>query len=169
MRNILWLLALMPFLGTASAQKTSFPESHLGTWKGSLHIEPSKADIPMSLRLGPAVSGDSVFEYVLTYADKDIREYFLVVEDRSAGFFGVDEKNSIRLQERLLGNKLISVFGVEGSMLLISLEMHADEILFEVFSWPDKAQVSGGKADVPLVHSFTANAYQRAVLKKVDK
>lgn len=165
---LLLLLAAFPLFGFCQAP--GFPQSHLGTWKGTLHMEPSGMEIPMSLRLGPAVSGDSVFECVMTYSGpkgEDIRAYNLLVDDKSQGLFRVDEKNSILLNERLMGNKLISVFTVEGSSLVVTLELHPQEIIFEVFSWPaDQPKTSGGQQDVPIVHAYVPNAYQRAVLKK---
>ena len=127
-------------------------------------------EVPMSLQLGPALSGDSAFAYTLTYKGPkgdDVREYILRVTDITHGIFSVDEKNSIILTERLLGNKLSSIFTVEGSTLLITLELHPAEIIFEVFSWQtDAPQTSGGKGEVSIVHSFVANGYQRAVLKR---
>lgn len=170
--SVIWLWAASLFV-PAHAQSVDFPQSHLGTWKGILHLVPSGGQIPMSLQLGPAVSGDSVFEYVLTYhgpKGDDVRAYQLLVTDKSQGLFSVDEKNSILLNERLIGNKLISVFTVGGSSLLITLELHPEEIVFEVISWPtDNPQVSGGQQDSPMVYAFVANAYQRAVLKRSEK
>lgn len=157
----------------ASWGQPSFPQSHLGTWKGTLHIAPSGMEIPMSLRLGPAISGDSVFDYVLTYHrpnKDDIRAYNLLVIDKKQGLFSVDEKNSILLNERLIGNQLISIFTVENSSLMVTLELHPEEIIFEVVSWPvDQPQTSGGEQDSPLVQAFVANAYQRAVLRRSEK
>lgn len=177
MKNKRWMFAVwafaVGFFGSAYAQSINFPQSHLGTWKGNLHIAPSGMQVPMSLQLGPVVSGDSVFEYVLTYhgpKGDDIRPYHLLVTDKSQGLFSVDEKNSILLNERLIGNKLISVFTVEGSSLLVTLELYPEEIIFEVISWPaENPQVSGGQQDSPIVYAFVANAYQRAVLKRNQK
>ena len=154
---------------SASAQAVRFPEDYLGTWKGMLHIYPADAEVPMSLRIGPALVKDSVYEYVLTYHGKteDVRQYTIHTADREKGLYRVDENNSIVLPERLLGRKLSSVFTVEGSTLMVTLELLAEEIVFEVFSWSaDAPETSGGKADVPVVHSYVAGGYQRAVLKK---
>lgn len=153
----------------ASAQALRFPEDYLGTWKGVLHIYPADAEVPMSLRLGPALVKDSVYEYVLTYhgQTEDVRKYAIHTVDRAKGLYRVDENNSIVLSERLLGRKLSSVFTVEGSTLMVTLELLAGEIVFEVFSWnADAPETSGGKADVPVVYSYVAGAYQRALLKK---
>lgn len=158
----------MGFFSFGKAQ-TNFPDAYLGTWKGVLRIEPAGAEVPMTLQLGPAITKDSVYEYVLTYHGKteDVRRYELHVVDKRKGIFSVDEKNSIILAERLVGNKLISIFSVQGSALLITLELKENEIVFEVVSWPaDNPQTSGGKDDIPPVHSYTANAYQRAILKR---
>lgn len=165
----LLILALLYQTGLYS-QQVRFPDDYLGLWKGALLIHPSGSSVNMSLQIGPAISGDSVYAYTLTYHGSkgdDVRAYEIRVLDRKRGLYEVDEKNSIRLPETLLGNKLISLFSVDGSSLLISLELHADEIIFEVYAWPEKAsQTGGGNDDTPEVKTYMANGYQRAVLKR---
>lgn len=149
--RIFLVLLFVGFASMARAQ-VNFPDAYLGTWKGVLRMEPAGAEVPMTLRLGPAISKDSVYEYVLTYHGKteDVRRYELHVTDKRRGFFSVDEKNSIVLNERLIGNKLISIFTVEGSALLITLELKENEIVFEVVSWPaNDPKTSGAKTTYP--------------------
>jgi len=162
---------LMAWSLTSLSQKFQYPQDVLGVWKGDLVIEPSGMKIPMSLQLGPAIHGDSVFHYILTYSppsgNEDRREYELLVKNREKGFFEIDEKNSIRLSEKVLGNKVISLFEVSGSSLMITLEMQEDRLIFEVFSWAsDKKTESGGEGEIPKVYNYSVGGYQKAVLRK---
>ena len=125
----------------------------------------------MNLQLGPAITKDSVYKYILTYegATNDVREYELHVSDKKQGLFHVDEKNGIILQEKLLGNKLSSIFSVSGSFLQITLELLKDEIVFEVYSWPSqvaKTTVGNEEDETYTVDSYRLNGYQKAILKK---
>ena len=169
--RILFLFISFGFSILVSAQ-INFPNDYLGTWKGNLKMEPSGVEIPMTLQLGPELTKDSIYKYVITYispAKNDVREYELHVADKKQGLFYVDEKNGIILEEKLLGNKLSSIFSVSGSTLQITLELFTDKIIFEVFSWPSKVtKTTNGKdgEDIYTVDSYKMNAYQKAVLKK---
>ena len=170
MRISFLLMALgLSLLGSA---QVNFPNGYLGTWKGNLKMEPSGMEIPMTLQLGPELIKDSVYKYVITYispAKNDVREYELHVTNKKQGLFYVDEKNGIILEEKLLGNKLSSIFSVSGSFLQITLELLTDEIVFEVYSWPNtisKTTVSTGEEETYTVDSYKLNAYQKAILKR---
>lgn len=158
--------------GSVFAQAAAYPAGYLGSWKGKLQIAGSTADIDMELVLGPEIQKDSVWGYTLVYRSdrgEDKRSYELRRLKRDMQLFTVDEKNSILLTERQIGNKVFSIFTVEGSALLISLELQPEQIIFEVVSWKESSrEESGGKQDdVPLVHSYLPGGYQRAVLKRV--
>ena len=169
--RILFLFIAFGFSILSSAQ-INFPNNYLGTWKGNLKMEPSGMEIPMTLQLGPELTKDSIYKYVITYispAKNDVREYELHVKDKKQGLFYIDEKNGIILEEKLLGNKLTSIFSVSGSFLQITLELLNDEIVFEVYSWPSqvaKNTVSKEEGETYMVDSYRLNAYQKAILKK---
>jgi hypothetical protein len=169
--RILFLFITFGFSILGSAQ-INFPNDYLGTWKGNLKMEPSGTEIPMTLQLGPVLTKDSIYKYIITYISpgrNDVREYELHVTDRKQGLFYVDEKNGIILEERLLGNKLSSIFSVSGSFLQITLELLKDEIVFEVYSWPShisKTTVSKEEEETYTVNSYKLNGYQKAILKK---
>ena len=170
-KNIFLFLFIVFCFSLSGSGQINFPNDYLGTWKGNLTLYPSLKEIPMSLQLGPAITKDSVYKYILTYegATNDVREYELHVRDKKQGLFHVDEKNGIILEEKLLGNKLSSVFSVSGSFLQITLELLTDEIVFEVYSWPakvSKTTVSKEDEETYTVDSYKMNAYQKAVLKK---
>lgn len=157
--------------GSVFAQAASFPSGYLGSWKGKLQITGSDADIDMELVLGPELYKDSVWAYTLVYQSKrgeDRRNYELRRLKRETQLFVIDEKNSILLTERQIGNKVFSIFTVEGSSLLISLELQPAQIIFEVVSWQESTrEESGGKQeDAPLVYSYMPGGYQKAVLKR---
>ncbi len=152
------------------AQEIRFPQDYLGTWAGTLHLYPSGQTIEMSLQIGPKKENSSRYDYILTYhAPKgdDRREYELEPLAGSPNRFRVDEKNSIILEETLMGNALISIFSVSGSSLVITMKLETEKILFEVISWDDTQKAeTGGKEDVPVVYTYLSNGYQRAELNR---
>jgi hypothetical protein len=81
---------------TSTSQKFRFPLNVPGVRKGDLVSEPQGMKIPMSLQPGPAIHGDSVFHYILTYSptsgNEDRREYELSVKNREKGLHEIDKK-----------------------------------------------------------------------------
>ncbi|MGQ3012954.1 MAG: hypothetical protein ACT6QS_04575 [Flavobacteriales bacterium] len=171
LKGFIILCAVFLCGGSVFAQTDNYPAAYLGSWKGKLQIAGSNADIEMELVLGPELHKDSVWGYTLVYRSErgeDKRPYELRRTQRDLQLFTVDEKNSILLTERQIGNMVFSIFTVEGSTLLISLELLPEQIVFEVVSWKESSrEESGGKQeDVPLVYSYLPGGYQKAVLKR---
>jgi hypothetical protein len=157
----------------ADAQQIRFPEDYTGTWAGTLHMFPSGQRVEMSLQIGPKKENSGRYDYILTYhtpGGDDRREYELEQIPDAPDRFRVDEKNSIVLEERLLGNALISIFSVSGTSLIVTAKLEPEKIIFEVMSWDEaKKTESGGKENVPVVYSFLSNGYQRAELFRKSK
>lgn len=168
MKKWLCITILLATVWVAGAQEIRFPEGYIGTWAGALHMFPSGQRIEMSLHIGPEKENSGRYDYILTYrtpSGDDRREYELEQIPDAPDRFRVDEKNSIVLEERLLGNTLISIFSVSGMSLIVTMKLEPEKIIFEIISWDEaKKTESGGKEKVPVVYSFLSNGYQRAEL-----
>lgn len=166
------LLFFVGILTHACYSQVNFPNDYIGKWQGNLIMYPSGNELPMSLQIGPEIIMDSVYKYIITYEAKvasDVREYELHIVDKQKGHYQVDEKNGIILDEKLLDNKLTSIFSVSGSTLIITLELLVDQIIFEVYSWPAAVSKETGTTEneeTYIVKSYMMNGYQRAILKK---
>ena len=93
----------------------------LGTWSGMLEIFNSSGKtqtIPMKIK---HFSTDTIGTYgwYLVYGEEatGTRSYFLKTVDEASGHYQVDEKNTILLDEFMIGNKMISNFEVSGSII----------------------------------------------------
>ncbi|MCU0353813.1 MAG: hypothetical protein MUD08_08775 [Cytophagales bacterium] len=172
----LFLLSFLWIVFSASAQKkTEFPASWQGNWNGELKIH--KADkavqsVSMSLEIKQL---DSVrYAFAIVYGpdrEKGLRPYELIVKNAATGEYVIDEKNSIRMEAYLFGEKLVCSFSVGGTRLLSSYEKNGENIVFEVISGPDKAvSTTGGQktanGEIPAVQAFPVAVMQRAVLRR---
>jgi hypothetical protein len=173
----LLFLGLAPLfaVATALAQAPTFPADWQGHWRGKLDIYKTSgvaSQFPMQLIISSLDSARYRFALIYGEGEKvDERPYELLVIDPVKGHYRVDEKNSILIDARRFGPRLITWFGVGPSVLVVTYEKVGDTIVFEVISTGDKASTtSGGQShqgqDIPAVNSYLANGYQRAVLRR---
>ena len=159
---------------TLSAQ-SKFPEDYLGKWQGKLEIYSGNrivADVQMTLFIDKTNRPDT-YIYNLVYQGEgqapDTRNYLLIVEDQSLGKFKIDEQNTIVLPMQLFGQKLISSFVVEGSVVHFLYTLQGNSILVEVISGPyDQATFTGEELGVPQVGILRNDIFQIGTLKRVD-
>jgi hypothetical protein len=148
----------------------------LGEWKGELNIEStskSKQVVPMKIK---HFKTDTIGTYgwFLIYGEDEKngkRAYFLKEKDPSNGHYLLDEKNGILLDTYLAGNKMISSYHVEGTLITSIYTLKPDgNMLFEIyFGNTDQVNTSGGNEDIPIVKSYKVGGYQRAELKRVGE
>lgn len=165
MKKLLFLFILIPLLLQAQGIK-----QFEGNWKGDLYAYSRKGEFKaaeMKLNIEPADSA-GVWKYQMIYGEKDVRNYKLRTVDESKNKYAVDEGNNIILSEDLIGNRLISCFEVQNSMLLVTLEKKEDCLIFEVVSLSPSGKVKSGSGteDSPFVYSYPATGFQRCILKK---
>ena len=153
-----------------------FPDSWLGVWTGDLEIyreNKLQQKLPMELELLEIDSSDN-FVWAIIYGEDKVagrRSYELEILDAEKGFYRVDEKNTIKLESYLFGNKLYNWFAVMNSMILCTYEVDGDELLFEIVSGSTKpVSVTGNQKfegeDIPEVKTYPVAVTQRAVLKR---
>lgn len=162
-----------------SIEITSFPVAWAGLWEGELNIfrENKLVQIlPMALEILPIDSSDN-YTWAIIYGEDKVagrRAYELEIVDTNKGFYRIDERNSIKLEAYLFGNKLFSQFSVMGNQLLCSYEKIGNQIIFEIISGSlDPISVTGGRTveqeDIPEVSAFPISVMQKGILKLSEK
>jgi len=184
MKKIIKLSTIFSFILLVSCQiskKTTdkiviekFPEAWIGEWEGQLEIfrgQKKVQEIYMGLNILPIDS--TTYTWTIIYGDgekRQERKYEIKPKNKEAGHYIIDEKNSILLDDYLIGNTLYSRFEVQKSLLLISYEKMGERIIFEVISGKlDNPTLTGGQDSIPNVNSYPISIGQKAILKRKKK
>ena len=152
----------------------SFPEAWLGNWVGELTIYKENKlvqQLPMELELLAIDTSDNYIWAIIYGEDKVAgrRSYELEIVDAEKGLYRIDEKNAIKLESYLFGNKLYSQFSVMESQILCTYEKVDDKIVFEIISGSvDPVSSTGGvvfeEEEIPEVKTFPITVMQKAIL-----
>ena len=148
-----------------------FPEDWVGEWEGQLNIYNAKGktmDLYMGLNILPIEGEKHTFTIIYGEGEKaQERKYEIFPKDTALDHYMVDEKNSIILDDFLLGNTLYSRFEVMDNLLLASYERGNGTITFEVISGSvNPMNETGGLDSIPIVRSYEIGVAQKAVLKR---
>ncbi len=164
------LLLLQP-PGIIRAEFAPLPAEWHGTWQGTLHITngKTKSEVPFKLVIKPI--DEARVTWHITYGEGEkasTRPYELVALSKKPGYFELDEKSGIRMQERLLGNQLYCLFRVSNSLLHVKHELRGDVIHYEITTFSEKEPLKTAfEKDVKLaVDSWQLLSVQRAELKR---
>ncbi|KYP15676.1 hypothetical protein [Flavihumibacter sp. CACIAM 22H1] len=172
---ILSALLLVVFVQYGTAQeagKASFPKSWVGKWKGALTWHQGLQERPgvmMELHILPADSTDH-YSWRIVYgtAQKDNRPYLLKPFNKERGHWLIDERNSIVLDQFLIGDRFCGTFTVEGNTILNSYQLSGDSLLVEFYNFQEKPIVitGGGDTTTPKIKTYGMRSHQRAVLRR---
>lgn len=171
MKRILLLTLIIVAIPLAvTAQR--FPDSFIGYWKGSLDIYSGanvKQTVTCALEVFPADSGR--YDWIITYGDsgQDRRHYMLIPVDTAKGHWAIDEQNGIVIDLFATGNKMTSLFTIMGSAIQISYWLEGEDLVMELFTYPEKADTLTGKGteESPEVKVFKFTGYQLGRMKKM--
>ncbi len=161
--------------GLKKSEKTPiFPTDWFGEWSGPLRIfrpNGSAQNVPMSLIIKDLGMEKISFNLVYGEQKEDNRPYEMRPVDASKGHWLTDEKNSILLDDFVIGGKLFSHFVVQNARLVCTYERRGDELIFEVISGKNEPIRSSGDTvfegdTIPKVESFGVGVFQRAILKR---
>ncbi|MEX1002214.1 MAG: hypothetical protein WDZ35_08885 [Crocinitomicaceae bacterium] len=169
--NLRFLLALF-CVGLMLSGFSQLPKAWMGQYAGelsSINIQGEESTYAMELII--EVENDSAYAFTIIYGKdslKQVRAYTLrqIGENR----FMLDENNGIFLNMNLIGDRLFSVFEVEGNFLHLCYRKTKKGIDFELTS-SRKAEISGGITHedgeaIPAVQSYSVLAYQSAHLNR---
>lgn len=174
MKRLLFIFALsLVSTWLLQAQSISdFPKAWLGHWEGELNWyagtnAPKK--VKMQLRIFPADTAGH-YTWQLIYGDKaeDNRPYILKPIDASKGHWVIDERNSIVLDQFLIGQVFSGAFTVMGNTIVNNYQLEKDRLMVEFYSLPAKPirQSGEGTQESPTVDSYSVRSYQKAILKR---
>lgn len=156
------------------AQTNNFPQSWVGNWKGELQWFRNGKELPqrvnMELRIQPlSTNGEFSWHIIYGKETEDSRPYTLRPKDSTGIHWAIDEKNSIVLDQFWIGNKFCGAFTVLNSTILNSYWIENDKLIAEFYTIGSKPFNTTGKGtdEIPLVDSYKANSYQKAILSKV--
>lgn len=148
-----------------------FPEEWVGEWEGTLNLYNAKGkfmEVYTGLHILPL--GEGRYSWTIIYGEgekRDERKYEIYAQDSAKGHFRTDEKNTIVLDDFLIGNTLYSRFEVMGNLLLTAYRKDGEKITFEVVSGKiAPIETTGGQDSIPAVNSYGISTMQRAVLHR---
>ena len=162
---------------TVAPVKTKFPEDWEGHWLGNLEIYNTKGKqqtVAMELEILKIDTSKTRYTCALIYGEDKIkgrRPYEMIISDAANGHFINDEKNTILMDEYLIGDVLYCSFAVEGNYLTSRFEKIGDAIQYEITVADVKPiNVTGNQVvagdTIPAVSSYKMKSVQKAFLKK---
>lgn len=124
--------------------------------------------VPITLRIQPISNNPMRYTWQTTYgpeANKLVRNYELVVKDRGAGHFVIDEKDGTLIDAWWLGNKLYSQFRVENRLISTQCERQSNRLHYELVTYEplSSPQAEGSQQKVPF-ESYQIQVVQSAEL-----
>lgn len=159
------LILLFSLAVNGYGQQGTFGDRCLGIWTGQMYIYAGNTvrdSVPV--RLEVAKTADSTaWSWRTEYLSEKMpvtKDYVLRVKDAAKGWYITDEGGGVELHDYLFGNKLYTVFDVEGILLTSTYEWLGDQLIFEVTSGK---QIQGGAEGL---RNFSVNNLQRVVFKK---
>ena len=177
MMRIIFLVQFVLMVVCLSAQPSSFPESFVGNWKGTLiWNRPGKQpqQFVMRLNIQPADSGKYTWQIIYgddnpsTSLKVDNRPYMLLPVDTAKGHWQIDERNSIMLDSYFIGNTFTSVFSVSGNTIVSKYELTAEGMMVSFTTYPTKpiTTTGGTSNEIPPVDSYKVAGLQQGLLKR---
>lgn len=169
--RIIFLVQFMLMVVCLSAQPSSFPESFVGNWKGTLTwSRPGKQTQQFTMRLNiqPADSGRYTWQIIYGDDQKDNRPYLLQPVDTAKGHWQIDERNAIVLDSYIIGNTFSSVFSVSGSTIVSKYELTKAglQISYTTFATTPVTTTGGTSNEIPPVDSYKVVGLQQGLLTK---
>ncbi len=175
MKYIFTFLCLLASYGLQAQEDKIYqwPQDWLGSWQGQLEVRNAgkKAQLyPMQLEIAMTDTAGR-WHWILTYGEgegADVRPYLLIALDSLNTHFVVDERNSILLDQYLIGNHFISRFAVDSTLLIMDVHNQGDHLISTIFHGSLKEpRISGEEVtEVKEVASYPIGGMQRAILKK---
>lgn len=151
----------------------AWPADWLGTWAGSMKVRSIGSDkvqlYPMKLMVAETDTTGK-WAWTLTYGEgekADVRPYILIAQDSTNSHFIIDEKNSILLDQYLVGNHFISRFEVNGNLLIMDVRHEGDYLVSQITHGSmENLRKSGEELKDIEVSAYPIRGIQEAVLHR---
>jgi hypothetical protein len=164
MKKIILVLFLSSSFSTFA--QTLFPEKCLGVWHGMMHIYNQgilRDSVKVKFTVAKTAEANA-WTWKMEYLSEKmpmVKDYVLKLKDKEKGIYSTDEGGGLELMDYQFGNKLYSVFEVNGVLLTASYEwIDKSNLVFEV--------TSGKKGESPVkdITNFSVANVQRVVMRK---
>ncbi|WP_375466805.1 hypothetical protein [uncultured Nostoc sp.] len=165
------ILVMVKTVQSASSSSNSFPENWQGTWSGTMFnrsVKGQSKTVPMILKIQPISNNPLRYTWQITYeagAKKQLRNYELVIKDRGAGHFVIDEKDGTLIDAWWVGDTLYSQFRVGNRLLNSQYERQSDRLRYKLVTYQPLSSppAKGSQQKVPF-ESYQIGAVQSAEL-----
>lgn len=165
-------LAFAAALAEVPAPQARLSERWHGTWKGRLTSMVPGQDymtLDMELAIHP-LDDPSRCTWTIVYIanrERSVRAYEIVTLDEQAGRYAIDEKNSIVIEGRMVGDTLHFPFTLGNVLLLATYRLQGDTLSVDIVTLgTGDAPVTGGRDGAPEVGLPRVSAVQKADLKR---
>ncbi len=170
LKILLTALCVISFQFSAAADAPLILDKQwIGEWSGTMQNWPSRPKVAMRLVIGPIAQADRL-SWRMVYGSgkrQQTRPYELVAVDRKQGRFLIDEKNSIKISARLLGQAIYTHFEVGRSRLSATYRLRDGKLEVEILSFALRTvRKSGGQGGTPPVSSWEVVNVQHAILSR---
>lgn len=135
------LVALTVMAAPLRAQSVPFPESWVGTWRGTLTnyggADSIKLTVPVVLTIA---RGNEPGSYRMRHVynndtTRGMKDYTLRTVDAAAGRYVTDESNGILIDETWTGGMLVGVFQVGDQVIESRSEIRGDSLVQDLIFW----------------------------------
>jgi len=175
MKNRIFLFALfliVSFAAQAQWPENSFPKNWEGSWEGRVEYITTlgiNMDVYSALHVQSNTSDDTV-SFTIVYGEDsaDIREYQMIKGEEDYEWI-LDEQNGIEIQSYFIGNQLVNLFEVQGTLIMAIYELKEKEILVQMYAFDasDKFESGLGTQESPAVNSYYITSYSRSILTRI--
>ncbi|MBN2728389.1 MAG: hypothetical protein JXR53_04115 [Bacteroidales bacterium] len=172
MKNRIFLFALfliVSFAAQAQWPENSFPKNWEGSWEGRVEYTTTlgmNMDVYSALHVQSSTSDDTV-SFTIVYGEDsaDIREYQMIKGEEDYEWI-LDEQNGIEIQSYFIGNQLVNLFEVQGTLIMAMYELKEKEVLMQMFAYDSKELFESGLGteESPEVNSYYLLSYSRAIM-----
>lgn len=156
----------------AAAAASALPERWHGQWRGPMtsSVPGGKSQtIEMELHIAPTDDPARCTWTIVYIADgqRQDRPYEIVAVDAEAGKYIIDEKNSIEIEGRMVGDVLHCPFSLGDVLLLATYRLEGESLHVSIVTMDTaEAPVTGGLDGAPQVALPQVRAVQWADLKR---
>lgn len=175
MKNRIFLFTIFliaSFVAQAQWPENSFPKNWEGSWEGRVEYTTTlgiNMDTYSALHVQSTISDDTV-NFTIVYGDDstDIREYQMIKGEEDYEWL-LDEQNGIEIQSYFIGNQLVNLFEVQGTLIMAVYELKDKEILVQMYAFnvSNKFESGKGTKESPTVNSYDITSYSRSILTRM--
>jgi len=152
--------------------ENTFPKDWEGSWEGRVEYTTTMGmnmDVYTALHIYSNASDDTI-NFTIVYGDDstDIREYRMIRGEEDYEWI-LDEQNGIEIQSYFIGNQLVDLFEVQGTLIMAIYELKEKEVLMQMFAFDSKDLFESGLGtqESPTVNSYYLLSYSRAIMTRV--